>query len=570
MIDYESENQFDIKFNYSKPQDCQSSITQLIQLMNENIFNTHQINYLLKTKININQPLAQEYFCLPNRICQEHFFIDIAAARGLENFFFFFLNKGAYIPNIEDRQFSSFSYAIIGNNDKIIKYFLTNKSIPSCAFKKSFCYIIKRGDSKQAEIIMQNLMEKFEIQDQHSFLINPFFVGQTVSPLELAIKSLNVDMFNFIKDIIPETIYQKENHFSNKRRPILIASKVGSLDILQSLIEIYTQNNTILEELSQTDENGNNALMLATKNLKKYPGCINCILKILETIFSPFHNDENKDFLKHSNKNGDTVLNLAINSIHFNFVQFLLNLPPNALDVNHKNSKEITALHQAVLIQNIDILDLLLSYDGINVNLKDTLERTAYIYCAQNDWVDGFEHLIKKDLNGLRISDKSKLTPILWAGIFGSCKILQKIIDLIKTDQTLSTPLKAYLHDFCSFTGWNILHYAAHQQQVKAIQILFNSCLVDDLICSYSLEPPATPLYYAVKNNNLEIADMFFSKMRIYNLPLNPPYLFNANIRKVETAICSQEMKNLFDQYGHRFTEHVNHQNSYRTSSSGK
>lgn len=254
--------------------------------------------------------------------------------------------------------------------------------------------------------------------------------NQDLSPLFLAAKSNQVDVFDFLlkkQGINIKTI------FKNKQSLLHIAAAYGSFDVMKYLcengVDIFYKNSlgrsalfiaaasshqNIVEyllnkgaDIKEVDEDGYSPILYAT-----YYGKISDVKYLLS-----FEEDIDAIF-----SNGDTLLTLAAERNHKELCQFLL---LKGTDINKKDSFGKTALYYATKNGYFEIVKLLLD-NNANINLTfdgvkavDIAKR--YNHKDVHDLLNSFENSITRRLDkkkgSTKLERKKKLILLYYCSI---------------------------------------------------------------------------------------------------------------------------------------------------------
>lgn len=254
-----------------------------------------------------------------------------------------------------------------------------------------------------------------------------------------------------------------------KSTPLHEAATVGDTKIARVIFDSCQEGenentNKLTELLSDKDEDGNTALMLAVES-GRYKFAINLINKGAE--------------INTTNKWHMTPLHLAAIKGDVRIVQILLERGARISSLNHEHQ---TPLHKAALFNNVDCITILLD-NGAPLEAKDKDNFTPLLLAACYGHAKSVELLISRGAD-MSVEDKNDRTAIYLAAEENQLDVLEVLLRHNKENYMINH------RDECSNSP---LHKAASLGHLRIVR-----CLIDhgaDLFCKNDMEQ--TPIHMA-------------------------------------------------------------------------
>ncbi|SPR03352.1 ankyrin repeat domain-containing protein [Orientia tsutsugamushi] len=186
----------------------------------------------------------------------------------------------------------------------------------------------------------------------------------------------------------------------------------------------------------------------------------------------------------------------AIISGDIKYVELFFSQYNTIINLQDENNDNYTALHYAVIYNQIEIIKIILEYNP-NIKLQDHDGNTALHYAAAYGHTNIAELLLKYDPDCTNLLDEDNWTALHYAAAYGN---IGSIKLLLKYNSEISN-----LQDICGNTA---LHYAAAYGNIGSIKLLlkYNSKIsnLQDILGN-------TALYYAATRCHIESAKILLN-----------------------------------------------------------
>lgn len=184
---------------------------------------------------------------------------------------------------------------------------------------------------------------------------------------------------------------------------------------------------------------------------------------------------------EYTNMNGHNLIHIICKSGSAEQAKYILDQFPNVL--NQKNIDNQTPLHFAVLYENPNVLNLLLSYKNLDVTAKDSTDGTVAMYALYRNDIDIFKKIITYDKKAINIGNRNGETPLHYLIKFkeNESELAELVNLLIKDGANLSIKDK---------DGNTPLHYAVMQQNKKLVDLIIKKNPAVEKITNNNNETP--------------------------------------------------------------------------------
>ncbi|VDI29599.1 Hypothetical predicted protein, partial [Mytilus galloprovincialis] len=227
---------------------------------------------------------------------------------------------------------------------------------------------------------------------------------------------------------------------TSMQTPIFISSKEGHSDV----IDVLTKYNA---DINQPNKDGTRPLHAACEN--NHTEVVAVLLK-------------NNAGINNINTHNETPLHIASGKGYVKIVQELLK--KDSIDINIRNISGNTPLHNACMIANIKVVELLLQAKP-EVGLANNDNNTAlYIACQRNLYP--IVSLLLKYTGSVDVetrSSTSMLTPLHVVCIQGNVDIVRLILEYVNDVKSM---------DILCLEGYNSLHYAIIKRHIEIVNLL--------------------------------------------------------------------------------------------------
>ncbi|WP_223844916.1 ankyrin repeat domain-containing protein [Orientia tsutsugamushi] len=220
----------------------------------------------------------------------------------------------------------------------------------------------------------------------------------------------------------------------------------------------------------------------------------------------------------------------AIISGDIKYVELFFSQYNTIINLQDENNDNYTALHYAVIYNQIEIIKIILEYNP-NIKLQDHDGNTALHYAAAYGHTNIAELLLKYDPDCTNLLDEDNWTALHYAaayGNIGSIKLLLKYNSEISNLQDICGNTALHYATACGYTSiaelllkhdpdcinlldqdnWTALHYAAAYGNIGSIKLLlkYNSKIsnLQDILGN-------TALYYAATRCHIESAKLLLN-----------------------------------------------------------
>ncbi|XBJ15110.1 hypothetical protein VPH35_007077 [Triticum aestivum] len=279
--------------------------------------------------------------------------------------------------------------------------------------------------------------------------------------------------------------------------PLHLAVRAGHLEVVEHLILYLTwargidanlkEPTTMLNGKGNTpmhDALSHRQLDIALKLLEVNPRCANALNEEMQ---SPLYIAAREGYLHVVKKIADQLLAVSISTI----------------------GTRMTALHQAVLADDIGALEILLDRYEELVELTDLLGNNALHYAAQHNNARIVSILLNKYSNLAYKQNDEKHTPLHTAAYYGSAEaakeLLKQFPDAI---------------EMVDNTRQSALHIAARNDKVDVLELLLKYVLPEEIVNQQDRDGN-TPLHHAAKLLNRQSTMLLLNDRRV------KPWLLN-------------------------------------------
>lgn len=359
--------------------------------------------------------------------------------------------------------------------------------------------------------------------------VNTHLHENSLSPIHSAVFS---EHLNILK-LLVQYGFSVEQKSSKGLTPLMYAARTGNLDIIQYLVDQGVN-------LNEKDGEGRTALSYAfgrgertAANYLESAGVIRqetdkqleifCVASNFSCNFHEKFNDRLPDFSTR-NDIGNTPFILAAKKGNCSFIDFAIE---NGVDVNETGSSGETALIVSVINYRNDVLKLLLSTKGINLNVineeKENALNIAIVFHNFEACKLLIEHGIDINNTGwlgwsplfvaMATDNFSLVTQLLKSGAILDENFLKNKRSILfavkhKDSKLLSTLIqKGGDLNFVDKKGNTMLHLAVLNHDVRTAKLLLAARVNPDIKNSKG----ETAIYLAKKQKNMELLNLFSS-----------------------------------------------------------
>ena len=403
-------------------------------------------------------------------------------------------------------------YAITGLHNGIIETLLTQPGIDTYNL---FLPALRNGYHQLVDYIIQTLKEA----DPDQSNINLLHKLIEKNPLKAAIRSGDVNTVNYVLNLMEQDYADDDNEkwksitsieYGNKHSTALHAATLkmressGYETIIPLLVDKYPM------QLETQDQEGRTPLLKSLIGwVKTQYNPASCI--IINQIKIKYGDPNTQcEIISKADNNKMTPLHYAAKygnyPVFYELMQIYKEYPKY---INFQDNEKRTAIYHGVLNSNINILKIFIneapttpeaSEAPKSLSIPDSRGLLPIHLAAKADWLEGFQILYKSNPSSIIQYDCSGMSPIMWAAVNGSQKIIQFLID----DPNTRVLLK---EDRVQVTNRSVLHWLCLEGHYDIIKMLIEKHIFDDLNI-LSGDPNVTPLFFAAKKGYFEICEL--------------------------------------------------------------
>ena len=442
------------------------------------VVQTYNINVQARIAVNISE---KPLWCGPPIICVAAYYQGVTTFNYLQQCKVPLSGDTDYFPR------PLLHFAILGGNQSIIQTLLNTEGT-------DYSYVL-RPALKCAFLELSKVIYSYAEEKTHlepSELFNELTDGK--DPLHLAIKSGNLETVQFVYEKIQKIDVDKNPLFdaikkmrcSSQRKEIIFYLADKCNDIL-NFDTTKNQTNPLIESLVGWEQSSNNTAPL---------DLIDCICEKRE--------EDCCKILSLKDENGMTALHYAAKYGNDKACQKLLHAfiqhnDIQSIQIQDKDGR--TPLFHCVSRSNMTQLKYFLDCftEPAQVLIPNNLGLTPVHVAARINWKEGFQFLLEKyGKNVLHNPDKSGLSPIAWAAIYGSASIFEVL---------LSTNLDDIINDQADYSGKTILHWVALNGHEELLESLLKSEKIRKSLINTTSNQNETPLTLAAQKGYLKICE---------------------------------------------------------------
>uniref|UniRef100_A0A0N5BFC4 ANK_REP_REGION domain-containing protein n=1 Tax=Strongyloides papillosus TaxID=174720 RepID=A0A0N5BFC4_STREA len=341
--------------------------------------------------------------------------------------------------------------------------------------------------------------------------------NQGITSLHIAATKSSSEILRLLLDALPNKNKSllRNMYDTHNRMPLHYAAASGSLECVEKFMD-----EALSLPVSIRDMYGNTPLMLACGN--------NYASEVIRCL-------SNKQSVSVASRNGYgmSALHIAVLANNIDGVRILLEeckIPTEIYDKDYK-----TLLHYAAQNGNFKIVEILLS-NGARYNACDKYRATPLHYAAEISWPIFYVLVSKNSYNDCEMADKEGRTPFMWAVVSENERVISKMLKTFDIPRHGKDNHNYTALHLAAFTGnvsicktllqqgWVVtaedkfgatpLHIAAGKGFTNIVQIF---CTSNEIIGKVDINL-RTALFYAAlggqpRTLNVMVSDLGFDKM---------------------------------------------------------
>jgi len=351
-------------------------------------------------------------------------------------------------------------------------------------------------------------------------------VKEKKSSLQIYQANHHNNMFKQAYDLDYKSVEEKPEKtvkFSNHVVKVFEIAKEDNIDALNAL---FPEHITLKDFITHQDMQEGSPLFWAKKNKSQ---------RVLDFIYKnlvlPLFNKKDIHF---ADEYQNTLLHWAV--LCNQSVDVVQKLIASGAEINATNSEGNTALHAAVSIKNQFLINHLLSYDKINLNIQNKKGVTAAYLAAENNDVATLQKLQTKqaDIHLTMHAELGGDSPLHAAARNDSVEAIEFYLKS-----------GADVNLVCS-NNETAIYFACEKGNIKAVKRLLKEPGID--INQINKKSGVNALFIATQNNHFETVKLLLSSNKIKNI--NEQFKLNATVLFMAAKIGAANLCTLLISFG--------------------